>query len=254
MANMKEVNKAIQAAHPGLKIELVRADGYAYFSHADDTYEQLPSVMSHPPVTKTEDMIRMALDTISSELKEQEAYEQEKYKSGACHVASNVSADHSLRGILGNGGELNPRAVEPAPLKEGDRIVTTVGQHRVVYVLAADAQLGVPTPARMEAWASDVGLSFDLCIVDECGNDHEGMERALEKVVEEYEKVGGCVPKILLIGPGHRGSSKSTALAEYQRGMFDHALREVSSLHNTPALTRGQKRWNRKTMGYRNGY
>lgn len=76
MANMREVNKAIKAAFPNLKIELVRGDGYAYFD-GDDGFGKFESIVSHPPVTATDAMIRMALDTIETTLKENAAFEAE---------------------------------------------------------------------------------------------------------------------------------------------------------------------------------
>lgn len=264
MANMKEVNKAIKAAYPDLKVELVRGDCYAYFAHADDTYEVFPPIMSHPPVTPTDAMIRMALDTISIEIKEQKAHEQQA--SGVC---SGIEGSGCVLGasddcVRGSCGSADPNPVESGPesLKEGDRIATLLGGHRVVYVITGDAEIGKPTPARIERWVNLTCLSLDL-VIDESGDTCGLLERSIGKAAESIktgkqlvidEMIAGG--RVLLIGPGHRGSSKTGALRDYQRGMFDQALREASdSIRSTHAAqSRGQKRWNRRTMGYRNGY
>lgn len=265
MANMKEVNKAIKAAYPDLKVELVRGDCYAYFAHADDTYEVFPPIMSHPPVTPTDAMIRMALDTISIEIKEQKAHEQQA--SGVC---SGIEGSGCVLGasddcVRGSCGSADPNPVEPVPesLKEGDRVSALLAGHRVVYVITGDAEAGKPTPARIERWVNLACLSLDLCVIDELSDVCGGLERSFaaasesiktgkELIIDEMTASG----RALLIGLGHRGSSKTGALRDYQQGLFDQALREASdSIRSTHAAqSRGQKRWNRRTMGYRNGY
>lgn len=265
MANMKEVNKAIKAAYPDLKVELVRGDGYAYFAHADDSYKEFPSIMSHPPVTPTDAMIRMALDTISTEIKEQEAYEQETSGVRASVEGSGCVLGASDDCVRGSCDGSDPRPVESGPesLKEGDRIATLLGGHWVVYVIAGDAQAGMPTPARIERWVNLTCLSLDLCVIDESGDVCGLLERSIGEAAESIktgkqlvidEMIGSG--RVLLIGPGHRGSSKTGALRDYQQGLIKQAFREVpDSLRGThTAQSRGQKRWNRRTMGYRNGY
>lgn len=76
MANMREVNKAIKAAYPDLKIELLRQDDYAYFVTPEGAVKFNP-IHSNPPTTPTDAMIRMALDTIKTDLKEAAAYAAE---------------------------------------------------------------------------------------------------------------------------------------------------------------------------------
>jgi hypothetical protein len=62
MANFNQVNKEIKKLHTG--IELVRGDGYAYFS-GDNGFDQIDSIWAHQTITSTEDMTRMALEAIA---------------------------------------------------------------------------------------------------------------------------------------------------------------------------------------------
>ena len=61
MANFKQVNKVVQKTHP--TVEVVRGEGYVYFS--GDAFDQYESIMTHPVSASTEDVIRLALDTLS---------------------------------------------------------------------------------------------------------------------------------------------------------------------------------------------
>lgn len=63
MANMREVNKAIKATFPDLKLEAVRGDGYVYFD--GEGFDDIPSVMANPVATKTADMVRLCLESVS---------------------------------------------------------------------------------------------------------------------------------------------------------------------------------------------
>lgn len=63
MANFKQVNKAVNKAFPDLDIEVVRGDGYVYFSGAD-AFDKIDSIYSHPVSTSTDDMIRMCVDNV----------------------------------------------------------------------------------------------------------------------------------------------------------------------------------------------
>lgn len=63
MANMREVNKAIKATFPNLKLEAVRGDGYVYFD--GEGFDAIPSIMANPVATKTADMVRMCLESVS---------------------------------------------------------------------------------------------------------------------------------------------------------------------------------------------
>jgi hypothetical protein len=67
MANFTVVNKAIKAAYPLLDIEAVRGNGYVYFD-SDNGFDNIPSIMIHPTATKTEDMIRVVLESIEQTL------------------------------------------------------------------------------------------------------------------------------------------------------------------------------------------
>lgn len=64
MANMREVNKAIRKAFPGLDIEAVRGRGYVYFAGADG-FDKIPSVYVDPVQTRTENLIRIVLADIA---------------------------------------------------------------------------------------------------------------------------------------------------------------------------------------------
>lgn len=63
MANFREVNKAVKAAYPDLKIEVVRGEGYVYFA-GDDGFDKIESIPTHPVSTSTETLIRMCLEVI----------------------------------------------------------------------------------------------------------------------------------------------------------------------------------------------
>jgi hypothetical protein len=65
MANMIKINKAIKRQFPDLDIEAVRGDGYVYF-RGDDGLDVVASIYAHPPVTPTDDMIRMCLANIAA--------------------------------------------------------------------------------------------------------------------------------------------------------------------------------------------
>lgn len=65
MANMAAVNKAIRRKFPALDIEAVRGAGYVYF-HGVDGFDKVPSVYAHPPVTPTNDMIRLCVESIEA--------------------------------------------------------------------------------------------------------------------------------------------------------------------------------------------
>lgn len=58
MANFKAVNKAVRALYPSLDIEVVRGDGYVYFSGGDG-FGLVSSVWAHPTSTSTEDLIEL---------------------------------------------------------------------------------------------------------------------------------------------------------------------------------------------------
>lgn len=75
MANFKQVNKMVNRKFPHLDIEVVRGEGYVYFS-GEDGYE-LRSIYTHPVSTSTEDVIRLAIEEIESYLKEIEVYKEE---------------------------------------------------------------------------------------------------------------------------------------------------------------------------------
>lgn len=76
MANMREVNKAIKAAHPELKVEAVRGDGYVYFD--GEGFDEIPSIYSNPVGTSTSDMIRMCVEAVSEFVEDRaaKAYEE----------------------------------------------------------------------------------------------------------------------------------------------------------------------------------
>lgn len=65
MANMAAVNRAIRKEFPELDIEAVRGDGYVYFC-GDDGLDLVASIYAHPPVTPTEDMIRLCVESIEA--------------------------------------------------------------------------------------------------------------------------------------------------------------------------------------------
>lgn len=62
MANFKQVNRAVKHKFPDLDIEVVRGEGYVYFS-GDVGYE-IHSIYTHPVSTSTEDVIRLVLEEI----------------------------------------------------------------------------------------------------------------------------------------------------------------------------------------------
>lgn len=66
MANFKDVNKAIKAAHPSLDITAVRSSGYVYFTGAHG--ESMDSLYAHPTSTDTADMISLVLNDIDYSL------------------------------------------------------------------------------------------------------------------------------------------------------------------------------------------
>lgn len=63
MANFNQVNKAVRKAFPSLDIEVVRGDGYVYFS-GEDAFDKIDSIYSNPVSTGTDDLIRMSIDNI----------------------------------------------------------------------------------------------------------------------------------------------------------------------------------------------
>lgn len=66
MARFNEVNREIKKAFPSLDIEVVRGEGYVYFT-GDSAYEHdVESIMTHPVSTSTEDLIRMCKEEIKS--------------------------------------------------------------------------------------------------------------------------------------------------------------------------------------------
>jgi len=66
MARFNEVNREIKKAFPSLDIEVVRGEGYVYFT-GDSAYEyDVESIMTHPVSTSTEDLIRMCKEEINS--------------------------------------------------------------------------------------------------------------------------------------------------------------------------------------------
>lgn len=67
MANFKQVNVEIKKAFPALDIEVVRGEGYVYFT-GEDGYDTLESIYTHPVSTSTEDVIRLCIDEIESSL------------------------------------------------------------------------------------------------------------------------------------------------------------------------------------------
>lgn len=85
MANMREVNKAIKAAHPELKVEAVRGDGYVYFD--GEGFDEIPSIYSNPVGTSTADMIRMCVEAVS---------EYSRIKALA-EVEAQLDADHAAQ-------------------------------------------------------------------------------------------------------------------------------------------------------------
>jgi hypothetical protein len=64
MANFKKVNSAINHEFPNLAVEVVRGVGYVYF--VGDL--EIDSIMTHPTSTSSEDLIRLCLDSIKSEM------------------------------------------------------------------------------------------------------------------------------------------------------------------------------------------
>lgn len=67
MANFKQVNKAVKQQFPHLDIEVVRGEGYVYFS-GEDGYN-IDSIWTHPTSTNTEDMVRLVIDQIEYYIK-----------------------------------------------------------------------------------------------------------------------------------------------------------------------------------------
>lgn len=67
MANFQEVNKAVKSKYPNLDIEVVRGEGYIYFS-GDDAFDKVQPIMAHPVSTSTEDVIRLVLDELEEAL------------------------------------------------------------------------------------------------------------------------------------------------------------------------------------------
>lgn len=64
MARFSEVNKAIKKEFPNLDIEVVRGEGYVYFT-GESAYEyDVESIMTHPVSTSTEDLIRMCKEEL----------------------------------------------------------------------------------------------------------------------------------------------------------------------------------------------
>ena len=64
MARFNEVNREIKKAFPSLDIEVVRGEGYVYFT-GEAAYEyDVESIMTHPVSTSTEDLIRMCKEEL----------------------------------------------------------------------------------------------------------------------------------------------------------------------------------------------
>jgi len=64
MANFHRVNQKVKKAFPNLNIEVVRGEGYVYFS-GDFAYEHhLESIMTHPVSTPTPTLIKMCMEEI----------------------------------------------------------------------------------------------------------------------------------------------------------------------------------------------
>ena len=126
MANMREVNRAIKAAFPALQIEAVRGDGYIYFI-GDDGFDKIRSIYTHPVSTSTATLVRMCLERIAEELKEQEEHEQDQSAVCAVVVGSDCVPGVPDGSDLDSGHGACPGDVGPAPIKAGDRIVTVVG-------------------------------------------------------------------------------------------------------------------------------
>lgn len=64
MARFNEVNREIKKAFPNLDIEVVRGEGYVYFT-GESAYEyDVESIMTHPVSTSTEDLIRLCKDEL----------------------------------------------------------------------------------------------------------------------------------------------------------------------------------------------
>lgn len=63
MANFRDVNKAVSKRFPDLDIEVVRGDGYVYFA-GNGKYHEIDSIYTNPTTTSTEDVTRMAIESI----------------------------------------------------------------------------------------------------------------------------------------------------------------------------------------------
>jgi hypothetical protein len=59
MANFKDVNRAIRKEFPNMDIEVVRGEGYVYFS--GDDVDGIDSIYTHPVSTSTSDVIRLCV-------------------------------------------------------------------------------------------------------------------------------------------------------------------------------------------------
>ncbi len=68
MARFNEVNKAINKAFPNLDIEVVRGDGYVYFTGESAYKYDVESIMTHPVSTSTEDLIGLCKFEIEDKL------------------------------------------------------------------------------------------------------------------------------------------------------------------------------------------
>lgn len=66
MARFNEVNREVKKAFPNLDIEVVRGEGYVYFTGDSAYVYDVESIFTHPVNTSTEDLVRMCKEEISS--------------------------------------------------------------------------------------------------------------------------------------------------------------------------------------------